>query len=114
MTHYPQHTVSQAHDAFLARVMAAKPHVIRHGDADAVDLEEIAEHVTVVFAALAEYLGVIMQDADYCSSPQPFGASKRIDIVDAIREAFAWQTDNRRDIVGSLIRAADECREEAW
>src|ERR1700674_4045550 len=54
-------TVETAHLDLVTRLAASRPHRILY-IADAHDLEERAEHLRAVFAAMADYVGAIMLD----------------------------------------------------
>jgi hypothetical protein len=90
-------TVQTAHLDLVTRLAATRPHRIRY-IADAQDLEERAEHLRAVFAAMADYVGAIMLDT---RDSAPVGS---IDCKYVIR----CLSDLAGDAAGAIANAADD------
>jgi hypothetical protein len=87
-------SVLARHDELVAAIIAAKPHVIRYGDADAHDLKDRSDHVDAIGKAMVAYLSEIVDDTAYNANG-----------VD--RDCGAL-SDALSDIVGNIMNAADE------
>jgi hypothetical protein len=88
--------VAAAYREFLAAVAAHPPGPMLV-DADAIDLEQRADHLNAVFGGLHRYLGIILDDT---AQNAPGG----LDLTDA--EAIL--ADLASDLTGAILNAADE------
>jgi hypothetical protein len=88
--------VAAAYTEFLAAVAAHPPGPIPV-DADAIDLEQRADHLNAVFGGLRSYLAIILDDT---AQNAPGG----LDLTDA--EAIL--ADLASDLIGAILNAADE------
>ena len=88
--------VQAAHVEFLAALAAHPPRPIPV-DADAIDLQDRADHLTGVFGGLAAYLAIILDDT---AQNAPGG----LDLTDA--EAIL--ADLASDLTGAIRNVADE------
>jgi hypothetical protein len=87
--------VCAAHAAFVAALAARPPQTIPL-NADAIDLEERADHLDKLLGALSVYLTVILDDTAQNSSG-------RLDL----RDAEAILADLGSDLTGAIQHAAD-------
>ena len=92
-------SVCAAHAEFVASLAASRPRPIPI-DADALDLEDRADHLNEVLGALSVYLAVILDD-----TAQNIPGS-----VD-LRDAEGLIADLASDVTGAIQRAADDM---AW
>ena len=90
-------TVQTAHLDLVTRLAATRPHRILY-IADAHDLEERAEHLRAVFAAMADYVGAIMLDT---SDNAPVGS------IDC-KYVIGCLSDLAGDAAGAIANAADD------
>jgi hypothetical protein len=88
--------IGEAHAEFVAAVAGHPPRPIPL-EADAIDLEDRADHLGEVFAALSVYVALILDDTTQ-------NAPGRLDLRDAER-ALA---DLSSDLTGAIQRAADD------
>jgi hypothetical protein len=88
--------VAAAYTEFLAALAAHPPGPIPV-DADAIDLEQRADHLNAVFRGLRRYLAIVLDDT---AQNAPGG----LDLTDA--EAIL--ADLASDLTGAIQRAADE------
>jgi hypothetical protein len=89
-------SVVAAYTEFLAAVAAHPPGRIPV-DADAIDLQQRADHLSAVFGGLAAYMAIILDDT---AQNAPGG----LDLTDA--EAIL--ADLASDLTGAILNAADE------
>lgn len=89
----PVPPVTTAHQAFLTRLGDMQPHVIRHGLADAVDLDETAEHLQALLGAVADYVGIVLWHVDDNASEPAIGPSRRQDLTERLRAALPHPTE---------------------
>jgi hypothetical protein len=88
-------SISVAHAEFVATLAEHPPRTIPT-EADAIDLEDRADHLDKVFSALSVYLTVILDDTAQ-------NAPGRIDL----RDAEAVLSDLASDLTGTIQLAAD-------
>jgi hypothetical protein len=88
-------TVHAAHAEFVATLVARPPRPIPI-EADAIDLEDRATHLSQVFSALSAYLAVILDDT---AQNVPGGLD--------LRDAEGLLADLAADLTGTIQRAAD-------
>jgi hypothetical protein len=88
--------VRVAHAEFLAALAAHPPRPIPV-DADSVDLQDRADHLSAVFGGLAAYLAIVLDDTAQ-------NASGGLDLTDA--EAIL--ADLASDLTGTIRNAAEE------
>jgi hypothetical protein len=94
-------TVQTAHLDLLTRLAATRPHRILY-IADAHDLEERAEHLRAVFAAMADYVGAVLLDT---RDNAPVGS------IDC-KYVIGCLSDVAGDAAGAIANAADSLT--AW
>lgn len=103
-----------AHANLLARLGDLEPHEIRF-NTDAVDLDETAEHLHGVLAALADYVDIVLWHVDDNSSEPAIGPAKRLDLAERLRAAlprpaeYAFPVELRdclADVPGALADAS--------
>jgi hypothetical protein len=87
--------VRAAHAEFVAALAAHPPRTIPL-DADAIDLEDRADHLSQVFGALSVYVAVILDDTAQ-------NASGRLDLPDV----EAVLADLASDVTGTIQHAAE-------
>jgi hypothetical protein len=92
----PIHPVLRAHAEFVAAIAGHPPRPIPI-DADAIDLEDRADHLSKVFNAVSAYLTTIVDDAAQ-------NAPSKLDLCDI--EAVI--SDLASDVSGAIQRAADD------
>jgi hypothetical protein len=118
----PTPSVTAAHAAMLTRLGDLPPHVIRF-NTDAVDLDETAEHLQKVLAAVADYVAVTLFHADDNASEPAIGTSRRLSFTESLAELVTGRADLAEpadimggiadvtsDIVGACENAADTAR----
>jgi hypothetical protein len=88
--------VTAAYKAFLTD-LAGRPPCSIPLDADSIDLEDRAEHLSALFAGLATYLAVVLDDTAQ-------NTPGRLDLTDA--EAIL--ADLAADLTGAIQNAADQ------
>jgi hypothetical protein len=88
-------SVGAAYAAFLA-VLAGHPPLLIPVEADPIDLQDRADHLNVVFGALAVYLAIVLDDTAQ-------NTPGRLDLSDA--EAIL--ADLASDLAGAIQLAAD-------
>jgi hypothetical protein len=88
--------ICSAHEKFVATLVASRPRSIPI-DADAIDLEDRADHLGKVFSALSAYVAVVLDDTAQ-------NVSGRLDL----RDAEAILADLASDVTGTIQRAADD------
>jgi hypothetical protein len=91
----PVSPVRVAHAEFVAALAGRPPRTIPL-EADAIDLEDRADHLNTVFNALSAYLNVILDDTAQ-------NVPGRLDL----RDAEAFLADLASDVTGTIQRAAD-------
>jgi hypothetical protein len=87
--------VHAAHAEFVATLTGHAPRTIPL-DADAIDLEDRADHLSKVFRALSVYLAIILDDT---AQNVPGGLD--------LRDAEGLLADLAADLTGAIQRAAD-------
>jgi hypothetical protein len=87
--------VQPAHAEFVATLAGHAPRTIPL-DADAIDLEDRADHLSKVFSALSVYLAVLLDDT---AQNVPGGLD--------LRDAEGVLADLASDLTGTIQRAAD-------
>ena len=87
-------TVQAAHIEMIGALAVLKPHNII-GNADALDLQDRADHLRDVFRAVAGYVNAVITDT----------ADNATAMIDR-REVAAIMADSAADIIGSISRAA--------
>jgi hypothetical protein len=92
----PPSAVCAAHAEFVAALAGAPPRTIPI-DADAIDLEDRADHLSKVLSALSVYLAVILDDTAQ-------NVPGRLDLPDV----EAHLADLAGDVVGTIEHAADD------
>jgi hypothetical protein len=85
-----------AHAKFVAALAEHSPRPIPI-DADAIDLEDRADHLGKVFSALSAYVAVVLDDTAQ-------NVPGRLDL----RDAEAILADLASDVTGTIQRAADD------
>ena len=88
--------IRAAHTEFVAAVAGHPPRPIPL-DADAIDLEDRADHLNTVLSALSVYVAVILDDTTQ-------NVPGRLDLPDA----EAVLADLTSDVIGTIQRAADD------
>jgi hypothetical protein len=89
-------TVCAAHAEFLAALVGHPPRPIPI-DADALDLEDRADHLNKVLGAMSVYVAVVLDDTAQ-------NASGSLDL----RDAEGVLADLVSDLTGAIQRAADD------
>jgi hypothetical protein len=93
-------TLTDAHAQLIARILTNKPHPMRSWHvADVLDFEDRATHLQRTLEAVENYVRTVM--ADIKSHANIF--------VDA--DVTGGISDLRGDVVGELLRCADDLRE---
>jgi hypothetical protein len=96
-------TVSPIRSAFSELIIALgdNPPATIIGDADAADLDELAEHMQRVMEAVEKYANAVLADAKHRTS----GLDLDVDVTGIL-------SDTRGDLVGTLKIAAERWRED--
>jgi hypothetical protein len=92
----PSNPVCAAHAEFVAALAGHPPQTIPL-DADAIDLEDRADHLSEVLSALSDYLAVILDDTAQ-------NVPGRIDF----RHIEAVLADLASDVIGTIQHAAED------
>jgi hypothetical protein len=92
--------VQTAHADFLAALASHPPRLIPI-DADPIDLQDRAEHLSALFGGLAAYLAVVLDDT---AQNTPGGLD--------LRDAEAILADLASDLSGAIQNAADQMADD--
>jgi hypothetical protein len=93
--------VRMSHAALIGALIIEKPAKIVGTYADKVDVDDRAEHVRKVLAAVHGYVGIIIADtADYAHLATHRNGIDQVDLAGILKDAAA-------DVVGAMERAAE-------
>jgi hypothetical protein len=85
-------SAATAKATMMQRLGDLEPHEIRF-NTDAVDLDETAEHLQSVLAAVADYIDIVLFHIDDNASEPAIGPCKRLDLAERLRHALPRPAD---------------------